>query len=220
MKKVRNFEKVILFSTLSITLFTILLVNGCKKKNSEENVPVKESKISLVQMAKDYFTKLADNENQSSTQSSITKQAKNTNIRITPLLKMRPSILWENATEQDKDGFDYAIVPLKENIKPFKNKNYEFFRDIIFYQDKNKKANMIILEVLGKKNESLGTNLQKIAMTSFENKYFSQTQNIDALNASILFYNESYLRDTSFQVQNGKWLPARISFRSDLDISQ
>lgn len=220
MKKIKSIETGIHFSVLSIILSVFLLINGCKKKNTQEEMTLKGNDISLIQSAKNYFTDLVNKEKESPIQSSATEQTKNTHPQSARLLKISPYVLWDNATKQNRDGLEYAIIPLKENIKPFKNKSFEFFRNIIFYQDKIKKANMIILEVLSKKDESLGDNLQKIAITSFENKYFSQTQGIDALNASIIFYNEKYLRDTSFQIQNGKWVPARISFRSDLDIKQ
>jgi len=221
MEKIKPAGTAIHFPTLFIILFTIFLINGCKKKSTQEDMTLKGNNISLTQIAKNYFTNLANKEKESPLlQSSAIKQTKSTNSRITPILKISPCVLWDNATEQDRNGFDYVIIPLKGNIKPFKNKSFEFFRNIIFYQDKTKKANMVILEVLSKKDQSLGNDLQKIAITSFENKHFSHSQSIEALNASVIFYNENYLRDTSFQLQNGKWAPARISFRSDLDINQ
>jgi len=141
MKKIKTSETVTHLSILSIILFTILLINGCKKKNTQEDTTLNGNNISLSEIAKGYFTNLADKQKKSSLQSSATKQTKSTNLRITPLLKISPYVLWDKATEQDRNGFDYVIIPLKEDIKPFKNKSFEFFRNIIFYHDKNKKDN-------------------------------------------------------------------------------
>lgn len=207
---------------LSIIFLGILLIAGCKKRNAEENTLSKENNYSLSVAAKNYFADLvnAESKSSSSLQSQTPKLTKGQGPRITPLSKMSPYILWDNATEQKENGLDFLAVPLKEDIKPFKNKAYEFFREIFFYQSANHKINMIVAEVLSKKNESLGNDLQKIAITSFENNYFSRAQSIDRLNASVIFYNENYVRDTSFQLQNGLWMPARISFRNDLAITQ
>jgi hypothetical protein len=216
MKQTKNFKTAILYSVLSTTVLTILLAYGCNKKNSREA----GNNVTLTQTAKDYFTGLANEEKVTSSQPSVTSHPQSTKYRVTPLSKMSPSIIWDQATVHERSDMSYVIMPLKEVIKPFKNKNYEFFRNVIFYKQKTGKTNMIIVEVLSKKGESLGNDLQNIAITAFENKYFSRSESIGELNAYVIFYNENYVQDTSFQLQNGKWAPARVSFRSDLDITQ
>lgn len=219
MKKIKKFQTVIISSFFSVTLFTILIINGCNKKNISEET-LAEKNTSLSQKAKNHFESLAKNENATSPPPAASQQVKTIQKRITPLSKMSPHILWEKATELQTENLKYTIVPLKENIKPFKNKDYEFFRNVIFYRDESGKNNMVILEVLSSKGKSLGNNLQRVAIDAFENKYFSRSADISDLNAFVIFYNEDYTRDTSFQLVNGKWTPARISFRSDLDITQ
>jgi hypothetical protein len=219
MKKIKKHRTVTLFSYLAAAVFTILLVSGCNKTNVRKKT-LSENKASLTLVAKNYFESLAENEKAVSAQLLNSGQIKSTTVRVTPLTKMSPNIMWDKATEVKREDLAYSIVPLNEEIKPFKNKNYEFFRNIIFYRDENGKSNMLILEVLSKKGQSLGNDLQKIAINAFENKYFARNQDIGDLNAFIIFYNEYYVRETSFQLEGGKWTSSRISFRSDLDITQ
>jgi hypothetical protein len=225
MKKIKNLRTVILFLFLPGTVCTILLINACNKMNTEEDTAFNGNK-SLVQTAKSYYSSLANNEHVISADpstkaaSTTVKQTKSIKNRVTPLSKMSSVINWDKATTQQRDDLNYTIIPLKESITPFKNKSYEFFRDVIFYKDKTGKANMTIIEVLSKKGESLGNDLQNIAITAFENKYFSSSQSIDAINAFVFFFDENYAQTASFQFQNGTWTPARASFRSDLDITQ
>jgi hypothetical protein len=219
MKKIKKHRAVTLFSYLAVTAFTILLVSGCNKTNVSKNT-LSEKNTSLTLVAKNYFESLAENEKAVSAQLLNSGQIKSTTVRVTPLTKMSPLIMWDKATEVKREDLAYSIVPLNEEIKPFKNKNYEFFRNIIFYRDENGKSNMVILEVLSQKGQSLGNDLQKIAIDAFENKYFARNQDIGDLNAFIIFYNEYYVRETSFQLVSGKWTSSRISFRSDLDITQ
>jgi hypothetical protein len=215
MKKIKKLRAVF-GSLLPIAIFTILLVIGCNKKNVKEAT----ADNSLAKMARTYFSDLAKKEITASDQVSTAQQKKGSLIRVTPLTKMSPFIIWENATEIKRDKLTYTIVPLKGDKKPFKNKNYEFFRNLIFYRDESGKDNMTILEVLSTKGKSLGNDFKKIAISAFENKYFSGSQDIQDLNAYVIFFNENYERETSFQLVDGKWTPARISFRSDLDITQ
>ena len=218
MKKIKNFERVILLSFLFITVCTMVLVNGCSKMNTRENTALTETDIS--ETAKNYMAGLADKEKEIAAQPSAEQPVKGIKNRVTPFTKMNPLIMWDKAAAQQQGDLNYVLVPLKEALKPFANKGYEFFRNVIFYKDKNGKSNMTIVEVLSKKDESLGNDHQQIAITAFENKYFNKSQPISALNASVFFFNEEYKQVASFQLQNGQWASVRMSFRSDLDITQ
>jgi hypothetical protein len=219
MKKIMKLRTVILYSFLSCTVFLILLVNGCNKMEAGEEA-LTEKTSSLSRSAENHFSRLAENEKAVAAQPSTATKIKSTKNRVTPLSKMSPLILWDKATEFKRDKLTYTIVPLKDDLKKFKDKKYEFLRNIIFYSDESGKKNMLILEVLSKKGGSLGDDFLKIASSAFENKYFAKSRDIDGLNAYVLFYNENYAEDTSFQLVDGKWTPARISFRSDLEITQ
>jgi hypothetical protein len=218
MKKIKNFGKVLLLSFLSIAVVSILLLNGCKKLNSGERPALLENNIS--QTAKNYIASLADKEKDISAQPPGEKPAKGIKKRVTPFSKMAPLVKWDQSTVGQYDDLRFIILPVGENIKPFENKEYEFFRNIIFCRDKTGKEHMSIIEILGKKGESLGDNYQDIAITAFENKHLSRSKSIGTLNASVFFFNEDYIQEASFQLQNGRWAPVRMSFRSDLDITQ
>ena len=204
----------ILYSFLSCTVFVLLLVNGCNKMKADQGAL--SDKIS----EQNHFKHLAENEKAAAEKTSTAAKPKSTKYRVTPLTKMSPYILWDKATELKSGELTYTIVPLKDDMKKFRDKNYDFFRNIIFYSDASGKSNMLILEVLSKKGESLGNDQLKIASTAFENKYFGRTTDVGELNAYVLFYKDNYAEDKSFQLAKGKWNEARISFRSDLDITQ
>lgn len=218
MKKMKKVPSAIVISCLFTGIFTIFLVIACNKKTAKQNTTGSDASVS--QMAKNYFSNLAQQEKAPPDQPSATVQKKITQSPVTPLSKMSALIQWEKAVEIKRDELTYTIIPVKDDMKKFKGKNYEFFRNIIFFKDDSHKSNMTIVEVLSKKGESLGNDLQKIAINAFENKYFSRSESIDALNAFVIFYDENYIRETSFELLRGKWMPARISFRSDLEITQ
>jgi hypothetical protein len=217
MKKIKTLRTVILFSFFSV--YAILVVNGCNKMNVSENNTSNE-KLTLARTAEKHFKNLAENEKPGPARPSSAVKLKSTKIRVTPLSKMGPFIQWESATEVKRDKLTYTIVPVKDDSKRFRDKDHEFFRSIIFYREEGGKKNMIILEVLSMKGKSLGDDFHKIASMAFENKYFSGSKDIDGLNAYVLFFNENYTEDKSFQLTDGKWVPERVSFRSDLEIIQ
>jgi len=219
MKKIKDLRSH-LFVAISFTLLlAIFATNACKKQNAKESIAAKANDATLVQIAKNYFDDLIKKE-KTGTQAPSNRLTQQMAPGAKRILKMEPLLLWNKAIEHSEGELNYVIIPLDENIKPFKNKSFEFFRNVIFYQEKNGKGNMLILEVLGKKDELLGNNLQQISITAFENKYFSRAKAIYSLNASVIFYDANYARETSFQIQNGEWSSARISFRSDLEITR
>ena len=118
---------------LLIIFWVILLMDGCKKLSLKEPTSPKGDTSSLLAAAKSHFNDLVNVEQK------ISRQGHTVNVtrlrvsqRITPLLKMRPYILWENSNEYKYNDIDVLAIPLKENIQPFKNKAYEFFREIFF----------------------------------------------------------------------------------------
>lgn len=217
MKKIKTLRTVVLFAIFSVA--AILLVNGCNKKNASENDGSNE-KLTLAGAAQNHFRQLAESEKPAPAQPSPAVRLKSAKTRVTPLTKMSTDIQWEQATEIRRDKLVYTIAPVKDDTKRFKDKDHEFFRSVIFYREENGKSNMLILEVLSLKGKTLGNDFHKIATTAFENRYFSGSQDIDGLNAYVMFFNENYAEDKSYMLTDGKWAPARVSFRSDLDIIQ
>lgn len=217
MKKGKKLRITFALSGLCFGVVTVILLHGCNKMTTKED-DTKSNSVS--QLARNYFSNLSEREKTASNGSTGVPQKKIISKRIAPLSTMSELIQWQNAKEVTHDQLTYTVVPLKDDLKKFKSKDYEFFRNIIYYQDEQQMNHMVILEVLSKKGESLGNDLQNVAITAFENKYFSRTESIGDLNAYVIFYNENYDRDISFELKKGKWLPARISFRSDLEITQ
>jgi hypothetical protein len=213
MNPFRNNQRVVVGALCTAAIFACILVYACNKKQNNSASPS--------EITRNYFTSLASQETSPVQQPpNTTKQIIGVKPRIMPLTKMSEHMLWDKAVEQRQGELAYTLIPLNEQIKPFKNKDYEFFRTVIVYHDRSNKENMAIVEVLGKKGASLGTGLQQIATTAFENKYFSRSNNISDISALIFFFNEKYEPDGSFQVENGTWSATQASFRSDLDITQ
>src|SRR5690349_19915936 len=140
MKKVKKAKSAIVIFSLFTGIFIMLLVNGCNKKTAKE--VSKGSETSVSQMAKSYFSELAQQEKPPSAQSPATVQKKITPNPITPLSKMSALIQWEKAVEINHDKLTYTIIPVKDDIKKFKTKNYEFFRSVVFFKDETHKSHM------------------------------------------------------------------------------
>src|SRR5262245_10728175 len=106
-------QRVLLYAFLAC-----LPVFACNKKNNHTSPPV--------ETAKNYFTNLADQEPPPPPQTPT--KIHGVQPRIQPLSKMSADILWEKATQQQQEQLAYTLIPMNENIKPFKNKEFEFFR--------------------------------------------------------------------------------------------
>lgn len=65
------------------------------------------------------------------------------------------------------------------------------------------------IEMLSSKGGSLMLGAQEIASIAFSNKYFEKRNSIGNLNASIIFYDENYKSETSFQITTGIWSKAK-----------
>lgn len=212
-------------------LFLLLIISylsslACKKlTDSSENSSSTKGNLSL-QNAKIYFTSLVNEEKKEETllkvQTLSSKKAKNVvkNISVTKPIgrfeKLNKVIQWQSMSSFTYKGVNYIVVPVVDSVKDFKN--VDFFRSLIFYKKETSNIELSILEMINTKAESLGKDHQEASSNAFRNKYFSEHQKIDALNASVIFYDQKYVRDTSFQIITGNWSNARISLRSDLII--
>lgn len=206
----------------SIVIVTIgLVITSCKKQAQFDSSSAVENKSTdLIKTAQNYFTTSVINtktEKRALPLKSLPKNAEpRQSVQIEKLSKL---IKWETAVTYNTNGISYVIVPVNGPRKPFKNKEFEFFRSLIFHTTQADDMDMAIVEVLGKKGYFLGNNLQEIANVSFVNKAFSKSISIGDINAYVIFYDKNYLQETSVQLTNGKWSDARISFRSDLEIT-
>lgn len=145
----------------------------------------------------------------------------NTKINVKPnrIEKIEDLINWEEGFPVKINDKQLVFVPLKENIKPFTDKSYEFTRFLIFKTNVYGYSSMSIIEILSDKATSLGDAKAK-AIDAFRNVYLGQSNSIPFTNASVILYDQKYERLQSFHITNGAWERKRIDFRSDLDIKQ
>lgn len=134
--------------------------------------------------------------------------------------QIKQALDWNSALVAHRGDLSFTIVPAKEDTKRFRDHGADFFRSAIFYKSSNDiNLRMAIIELLTEKNIVLPTNKIDIIKTAFMNKIFSESTKINSENMAALFFDEQYKRQASFKIVNGNWTPARIDFRSDLDIN-
>ncbi len=208
---------ILLFKSLNIVpsllfFLFIIFINGCKKDKMYASAEKNNSEISFVENAKRYFDSslLEFNEIKYPNKKGTTRS----------LSELKDHIRWDKPILYKNENSNFLVVSLNEDLKPFENKSFEFFRNLIFQTDDiGSVNNMSIIEVLSDKDYSLVSNMQKITFTAIKYKYYSIKEIADSVNASIIFYNQNYRRDTSYQLRNGNIIPLRISFIKDLKIT-
>jgi hypothetical protein len=134
--------------------------------------------------------------------------------RFARMGRIQRILQWGDARLYNEGGIKYIVVPLDESIKPFKNKKFEFFRDLIIYADKSGTMKMAVIEVLGKENTTLGDDLQSLVHTAFRNKFLGQSEKLASVDASVIFYGRNYSLDQSFVVQAGTMKAAKAAIRT------
>lgn len=217
---------------LVTSLLLVLVWTGCKHdvvidKNLNKQVDLAKDDP-LISSSKDLLTnqsaqptnsvKVAAASSSGSAQKGSKKINTPTDARMSRLSK---NISWTDAKKYTLDGVTYLIVPVNENIKPFSNKHFEFVKSAIFYNN-GSGLQMSIIEVLSKKDISLGSNLSDIVNACFSNMYFKKEASIPALSANVIFYDKNYVQTKDFRVDAGTWKmnSTRFSFRSDLNITE
>jgi hypothetical protein len=212
------FSKQIILLTMcmasAMTIFTI----ACSKQAINDISALTSNDPEIKQAQTFFINTIVKNELNTGT---IGQQTLSKNIvsRVPARMsKLEKLVKWDESFQFNLNETKYVFVPVNEAVKPFKNKDFEFFRYLIFYTNADGKNDLSVIEVLSNKASSLGNDLRKIALASFKNKVLGTNTPIEHINASIIFYTQDYSRQTSFQIANGNWSNARISFRSDLEI--
>ncbi len=211
-----------LLALFIIVLSAIASFVACKKQlraSPEELQPITGSDKTVID-AKSYFLHsiLKSEDDQIVNKVKLDAKGMRTPKLPTRFGKISGIIDWNAGFVTVINGTNYLFVPLKEDIKPFKNKDYEFFRYLIFYQNVAGVQDLSVIEILGDPKTTLGDEHAKTAIGAWANKLLNSTNAIGAVNASIIFYTKEYQRESSFHVDNGVWSEKRISFRSDLEI--
>lgn len=227
-----NFQKVVNppgtplpLSIIIISAFLLFGASSCKRdlapetKLSDQNPVVNEQ--NLLQVSKGYFSSLA-NEEKALLSQPTKKLPKNSPLRKNARIAQISELIdWEKSKVITHNNFNFLLVPFKEDRKPFKNKDFEFHRKLVFFNDSTGKLQMNIVEILGEKGTSLGNDLEELCKTSFLNSYLKQNNSIGNVNAHVMFYSSKYKEQNVFELIRGQWsLPKeRFSFRSDIGIN-
>jgi hypothetical protein len=227
MKKQVSIKMTLLSINAICICFCFLIFSSCTKGNFQgEALQMKKSGIT-VKDAKDYFELLLTNEktltnkpilisnNKFNLSKKLVKNGHiNQNNRLTQISRL---LLWDQPTISAKGN--YILIPFAEDIHLFKNKEFEYKRELAFYKDSSQNIKLTIIEIFGNKNAPLGNNAQNIISSSFERETFSANSLIPDTRAAVIFYSEKYQWKKSFQIENGNLIPKRILLRSDLDIN-
>ncbi len=216
------------FLICSFTALTLIFLGvGCKKVDN--SVVVDQKRLvqtnakeidPLVKMYQNYFTsEILENESKMLVL-SYKEPAQNSEIRRNAHMgKLNPLLQWDKAATFQISGIRYVTIPLNEDIKPFKNKRFEFYRNFVFSKNNDGSPTLMVIEVLSKKDQTLGSDLQNLIKASIENSTSSNIQSTGDLNAYVIVYNQNYVRQKSYDLTKGKWKNKRISLNSEYDIN-
>jgi len=208
---------------VSLLVAASFLPASCNKPSSQavtENVaPTANPSQSLRESASTYFIGLTTPKADSVTVAPKGNKKYLQIINHKPVNKfadISKTINWQNAFEEQISGATYLFVPVKENIKPFANKSYEFFRYLIFSKDKQAQSTVSVIEVLSDKDAAFALPLRQIAVTAYKNRMESKADNIGSENASVVFFDNSYKQTDVFKLTNGVWSKGSTWFPNDL----
>lgn len=213
---------------LSFVIFAaFILMSACHKTDISEEVKAeKTSESPNVNKLKSFFEKVVQKDQIVNRQVSNTirnvatkgSKKKTSEPFLNRMLQISNSINWNNSFNVAIENENFHFVAFNEPIKPFQNKDFEFIRFLVLKETKNSEYQISVIEILGDKGTSLGKIPKDICIQAFRNKILNQNSSIESINASVIFFDENYQRDTSFRIENGGWKSSRISFRSDLPI--
>ncbi|MES2329773.1 MAG: hypothetical protein V4539_09240 [Bacteroidota bacterium] len=208
----------------AIALLFFLICTSCNKQQLEqtEKAAALEKSKPLIESAKAYVVTLTTNNTATIKVNSVQKKPHTPKtITVAPASQfshINKKIDWNNAEPVHIGNTDYIFVPIQENIKPFNNQQFEFFRYLVFSKTSSGDVALSVIEVLGDKGYSFTDQSDKIAIEACKNKFANEASAIGSVNASVFFYDKDYKQTASYKLTNGSWEAARISFRSDLDI--
>ena len=210
---------------VSLLAAASFLPASCNKPSSqvvsEKVSPATNTSQSLRESATSYFTGLATPKADSVAAAPKGNKKYLQIINRNPVNKFAPiskTINWQDAFEEQIAGSAYLFVPVSEDIKPFPDKSYEFFRYLIFSKDNQARPTVSVIEVLSDKDAAFSLPVRQIAVTAYRNKMESKTDAIGSENASVMFSDNSYKQTDVFKLSNGAWGKGSTKFPSDLRI--
>lgn len=150
--------------------------------------------------------------------SSQNKKREFTLLKSTQLGSLINIIDWDNSFFVQLDGINFLVSEIKESIKIFNDKGYQFMRFLVLRQEENHYTDMTVLEILGDKNYTFKQSGKMLADAMLKNYFKKLSDSISDVSASVMFFDKNYLIQKSFVLTNGVWSAKRVHFRSDLQI--
>ena len=189
----------------------VILYSACQK---QINTEVK-GKDSFIEVSRGWFINdIVEKEKEMMAQPYSVLPSDDPVRRFARMRRLSELLNWNKAKEYSQYGISYVIVPVEQDVKPLSNKNFEAARSLAFYKDQSGKMHMNVIEIVSKKGGSLGDNIQETASVAFINKYVTKYNKLQSIDASVVFYDETYKRESSFQITNGLWAKASINFQN------
>lgn len=208
----KKYKKVISLG-IGLILFSLsaILYQSCKKQLSAEK---SDSNIDeFVIAAKNWFVNSVVEEEKITLSQLGTTTGDMYKRKFARMEKISKKIDWSNSYLYRQDKINFVFVPITEDIKPFKNKNYEAARSLIFYKDKSGNMSMKIIEIISEKGGTLG-DVETIMLKAFINYYLDERNAIGNTNANVAIYERDYKYEKSFQVKNGGWSLSKTEFNN------
>jgi hypothetical protein len=200
-------QKTAKLSLLLLLTCCILFYAACHKQRDVDS----QKSLSFIENAQKWFKSEVVDKEKAMLASPFSKLPGNHYDRIFARMgKIRRLLKWEEAKESNYEGYTYLVVSTDEGINPFSNKEFEAQRAVVFYKDNEGRMQMEIIEVLSQNGNSLSLDIQEIASASFINKHFNKNKDIQNIDAAILFYNQNYRLENSYELKNGIWEKANI----------
>lgn len=192
-----------------LLLTTLIVIISCNKQDWK--LSGTSSLDNKVENVKKWFesTKVT-NENNILLQ-SYSSLAKNATERVFARFnKINAAINWSEAHITKHDKNEFIIVPLNRKAKPFKNKAFDAGKVLVFYKDFDNSQRFTVVEIVGSKGNNLPSNLTDIVKKSFISyKYKSDTKAYVSPDAFILFYDENYRYQASFESEGRSIKPSK-----------
>jgi hypothetical protein len=212
--KIKRAEQKLLIALTTVLTCTLIVYTACKKQFNPD-----VDSNSFIGKAQKWFMNDVVNKEREMLEKPDSILGLYTR-RFARMEKLSVLLDWREAKEYYQDGIHFVITPVNQSRKPFNNQNFEAARSLIFYLDNSGRIHMNIMEILSKKGSILGSNLQEDTRLAFVNKQVKKSSRIEGLSATIIFYNESYRQEGSFQVVNGSWSPVKTELKNQATVKK
>lgn len=201
-KTKREFNLAFLFVICS----AICIIISCNK--IENSSYTTNSKYGI--NAKEVFSTFVNNES-SLLNLPYTQLKRTSNLRrFARLGKLSKAALWDKEQKFNKDGIEFSIVPIKNDLSHKYNPEFETLRFLLFSKSKSEKTDFNIVELYSPKNQPLSSDIENSLLLIANNILTKNNYQISEINASVIVYNEFYDNINSYSIKNGYWTKSKI----------